>query len=394
MEVGFDHPVYDDPTEWMLKEGQPPDEVTAEDNKLENLEDRARFVRVFERGLGEPTGHALPIQPCQGRSAEARRWRSERWKTRRGKLCLVPGDSSAGFRLPLAALPHVPPAQYPYPFVTDPAVERGDGRLCVFLPPTQKLEDYLELVAAEEKSAKAPGLPVHVEGYDPPHDPWMNVIRVAPDPGVIEMNIHPAHSWEDCVATTEAIHEEAHLSRLGTDKFMIDGRHTGTGGGNHVAAGGATLLGSPFLRRPGLLKSLILLGRRHPSLGYLFSGLFIGPTSQAPRIDEARQDTLYELEIALSRLKPPGESEVPLTRVETSGVAAGGVRFKAWQPGEALHPTLPVNTPLVFDIYDDWTGRAIGGCTYHLAHPGGGNCETFPVNGYEAEARRLARFGP
>ncbi|HXL96938.1 MAG TPA: transglutaminase family protein, partial [Steroidobacteraceae bacterium] len=344
--AGFEDVFY-----YLWRERRLPINVDPLDSRLDDPQERARLMRVFSQGLERIAGHALPI----ARDKTGAHWQSGRWFMREDRCYLIPGDSPMGYRLPLDSQPWVTRSDYPYVHAPDPmqshaplpryaqvhqqprpgavsaalvnrlpaphesapwitrsamCAEPRNGVLHVFMPPLERAADYLQLVAAVEATAAALKQPVLLEGYEPPRDPGLNSFRITPDPGVIEANIHPAHDWAEMVERTTFLYEAARELRLGTEKFMLDGRHTGTGGGNHFVLGGATALDSPFLRRPDLLASLLAYWHNHPSLSYLFSGLFVGPTSQAPRVDEARNDSLYELELAFQQLPAPG-SEVP-----------------------------------------------------------------------------------
>lgn len=337
-------PAYEDPAHALLMEQKLPLGTDLDDPRLAHSAERDRMMRTFERGLDRPTGYVLPLVVTRTR-ADDRHWLSERWAFRRGNLFLLPGDSPLGLRLPLGSLREIDFVDYPHVEPLDPFAPRGrlpteplrdqataptgnqrqdtngpvrtalaleirDNLLHVFLPPLADGEDYAALVSAIERTARDLRQPIRLEGYEPPYDPRLAVIKVTPDPGVIEVNVHAAATWREAVETTQIIYDTAHSVGLTADKFMPDGRQCGTGGGNHVVLGGVTPADSPLLRRPDLLASIIAYWQNHPALSYLFSGLFVGPTSQAPRIDEARHDSLYELEIALHQIPGP-EKDVP-----------------------------------------------------------------------------------
>lgn len=595
---------YEDILYHLWQEGSLPTEPGPKDTKLLHAMSRKGFLEKMEKGIEKPVGYVLPLQWNEGKNC----WQSCVWEFKRGHCFLLPGESPLGYRLPLDSLAWTDniidrdPFDIPDTFAKTKKLKKGiigkemiktamalevrEGRLHIFMPPTSHFEHYLGLLSSIESVAKSLSIPVVIEGYSPPKDSRVEKYAVTPDPGVIEVNIHPSTSWAQLVERTTTLYGLAKQSRLGTDKFMADGRHTGTGGGNHVTLGGETPDQSPFLRRPDILRSFITYWQHHPGLSYLFSGLFIGPTSQAPRVDEARDEVLYELEIAFSHMPegevpepwlvdrllrnllvdltgnthraefcidklyspdsatgrlgivefrgfemPPHEQmslvqmlllrtllawfwkkpyHKPLVRWGTelhdkfllpqyvendladvsrdlqqagfgfqlswlnpffefrfpvcgtreldnvtlelrtaiepwhvlgeeatgSGTAryvdsslervqikvqgtmsdryivtcngrrvplktvkgkakdeqVAGIRYRAWQPPTALHPTIGVHAPLTFDLIDTWEGRSLGGFVYHVSHAGGRNPETLPVNAFEAEGRRVARF--
>lgn len=647
-------PAYEDTLYYLWRERRLPSNVDPFDARLDDPLERERLRKVFELGLDKATGHVLPIgrnphsggwqsgswflreERCYlipGDSALGYRlpldslpWVSEedypwmhepdpfahqRVMPRHAELsalftperiaidparrtpALHPGSPAAGTpHAPASGAHRAPTQKESASWVTRTAmcVEVRNGVLYIFMPPTEAVEDYLELVSAIESTAAALGQPVLLEGYEMPRDPRIRQFRITPDPGVIEVNVQPAHSWDDLVEQTTHLYDAAHFSRLTTEKFMIDGRHTGTGGGNHFVLGGDTPADSPFLRRPDLLRSLVSYWHNHPSLSYLFSGLFIGPSSQAPRIDEARNDSVFEVEVAFREMNrliaedrdgcppwivdrlmrnlltditgnthraefcidklyspdgptgrlgllemrafemppharmsltqqlllralvarfwktpyaPPrlvrwgtelhdrfllphfiwqdfrdvidetreagfpveadwfaahlefrfpriGEYKIkgmtldlrtalepwhvmgeegsvggtvryvdssverlqvkligvaperyrvtcngvpiPMQSTGTVGEFVAGVKYRAWQPPSCLHPTIGVDSPLTFDVVDTWMNRSLGGCQYHVMHPGGRSYETLPVNAFEAESRRMARY--
>ncbi|MFT7198173.1 MAG: transglutaminase-like putative cysteine protease, partial [Marinoscillum sp.] len=304
------HPAYEDPFFFAWEESKIPVDVDPLKLDLKSSLERQKLTDLLSNGMNEPVAYAVPI----AWDYVAQSWQSCKWSFRRKDLFLIPGNSPAGLRLPLKSIqsnedevykPERDPFDNPGPlpaagelasegavqkpinnsdsiFKTCFVIEVRDGKLFVFLPPVEYFEHYLDLVAAIERTAEKLQLPVLIEGYDPPSDKRVQKFMITPDPGVIEVNIHPASSWRELASNYDTLYEKARLSRLTTEKFNLDGKHTGTGGGNHVTLGGLTPEDSPLLRRPDILKSFITFWQHHPSLSYLFSTQFIGPTSQAP----------------------------------------------------------------------------------------------------------------
>jgi uncharacterized protein (DUF2126 family)/transglutaminase-like putative cysteine protease len=622
-------PAYEDALGKLAQQVRMPDgEPVVTDLADDEPDARLELLQELDESVTEPSAYVIPLHrlpapqdPAGGADPQSRPatvgWGSADWRLRRGRIVLLTGDSPAGLRLPLDAISWVPPepAVEPDPLAPAPALavvtpapqlraqvvpaegvpttalvaEVRDGLLYIFLPPLEELDAWVELIAAVEFAARSVATPVVLEGYAPPVDPRLQTLSVTPDPGVIEVNIQPLASWDEQVSVTSTLYEQARQSRLGTETFAVDGSHRGTGGGNHITLGGRTPAESPLLRRPDLLVSLLTHWQRHPSLSYLFSGQFIGPTSQAPRADEGRSETLYEMEIAFSEIRrqtredgsvapwvvdralrhlltditgnthraefcidklyspdsargrlgllelrgfemPPhpqmalvqtllvrslvarfwdeplraplirhgedlhgryllphyviadiaevaadlrahgidfqtswldsftefrfprlgsttiGEMELelrwaiepwqvlgeeataggtaryvdssvermqvsltgaaaagqvfltcngfplPLRPTQVPGLQVAGLRYRAWAPPSSLHPTIPPDSPLVFDVVDAVSGVSLGGATYYVSHPGGRTYDHPPVNAMEAEARRTRRF--
>jgi uncharacterized protein (DUF2126 family)/transglutaminase-like putative cysteine protease len=591
-----------------------------EDLETDTPAARADLLARLEESVVDPAAYLLPVH----RRDDDAGWASADWRLRRGRVVLLEGDSPAGLRLPLGSISWQPPRpSLPADPISsgrrtlpvdresaDAAVDDADdapttamvaevrdGLLYIFLPPTEELEHFVDLIARVESAADKVGCAVVIEGYGPPSDGRLESMSVTPDPGVIEVNVAPSRSFADQRDQLATLYDEARKARLSTESFDVDGTHGGTGGGNHITLGGITPADSPLLRRPDLLVSLLTYWQRHPALSYLFSGRFVGTTSQAPRVDEGRSEALYELEIAFAEIArltgehdatlghgrsassapwvtdralrhlltditgnthraefcidklyspdsargrlgllelrgfemPPhyqmamvqsllvralvarfweqplraplirhgmnlhgryllphyiihdiadvcadlrahdinfdtswldpftefrfprvgtavfdhveielrgaiepwntlGEEStgtgtaryvdssveriqvrtigadrqrhvltcngypVPMLATDNPDVQVGGVRYRAWQPPSALHPTITVDGPLRFELVDTATGTSRGGCTYHVSHPGGRSYDTPPVNAVEAESRRGRRF--
>jgi uncharacterized protein (DUF2126 family) len=335
-------PAFEDPLHAIKDEAQLPVDVDPTKVDLDDSEERRRLALTLSRGLHRPTGWVLPLAPLEESTSHlptrGARWATDVWRFRRGALYLLPGDSAIGLRLPLASLGvglPMPPLDEPRGYRPDPrgakpdedgdaqlavstvkpsatarylfgirtalCIEQRQGELYAFLPPLPSFARFSSLIACIDATRAVTGLDIHLEGYGPPSSPELFRFSVTPDPGVLEVNVPPTTSVREHDELLQQVFDAALAAGLHSEKYLVDGRLAGSGGGNHITFGGQTPLESPLLQRPDLLASLLTFFQHHPSLSYMFAGLFIGPTSQAPRVDEARHETLYELEIALER---------------------------------------------------------------------------------------------
>src|SRR5271166_1852988 len=349
-------PAYEDPLSQLAAKVRLPggDPVESSDDLADDSSAaRAALLARLDESVASPTAFVLPLH----RRDEDDGWASANWRLRRGRIVLIEGDSSAGLRLPLDSISWRPP---PMSFDLDPmtvgralsakpgtpeagaagiedpetaprtamVAEVRGGLLYIFLPPTEALEHFVDLIARVETAAATAHCPVVIEGYGPPPDPRLQSTTITPDPGVIEVNVAPTATFDEQRRQLETLYTEARLARLSTESFDIDGTHGGTGGGNHITLGGVTPADSPLLRRPDLLVSLLTYWQRHPALSYVFAGRFVGTTSQAPRVDEGRDGALYELEIAFAEIARLG------------GGAPAENRAKPWVTDRALRHLL------------------------------------------------------
>jgi len=280
-------------------------------------------IAAYESDATEPAGFLLPLLTTE--VAGQITWQSCLWTGFEGSLTLAPGDAAIGLRLPLdqiaeagtvliEALPDLA-ADPIRPLLEMPlapansirlalCVEVRQGVLHLFMPPIASARSYADVLTAIEATAEVLDQAIVIEGYTPPLNQGIQGFQITPDPGVLEVNIHPAAHWPDLVFLHKTLDDAAIACGLTCEKYGADGRVLGTGGGAHITLGGVVPNQSPLLRRPDLLRSFITYWQHHPSLSYAFSGQYIGPNSQSPRVDEGRHDNLYELEMAFLTLAP------------------------------------------------------------------------------------------
>jgi uncharacterized protein (DUF2126 family) len=237
-------------------------------------------------------GYVLPLDHA-GTDTPTPKWITDDWSASTGPepLPLFAGESPAGLRLPLGKLGEKNLRRAL-------TAEVRDGTLTIFVPPLL-LPSYVALLAAIEQALVTLQLrDVILAGYAPPPDPALPTVGLASDPGVLEINISPCATWIDFDRQLEQLYVAAQACGLCARKLHYNGREVGTGGGAHLVFGGPEGLLSPFFAFPTLLPSTIRYWQRHPALSYAFTGSYLGPSSQAPRIDESTYEALYELEIA------------------------------------------------------------------------------------------------